>query len=408
MELYLYERKIIDNRTWLLAKCSLASYMENLRKDFFDFEIQRRIVKNVYLDGILHTIELGDPMPVITLTLDGIVETIDDLHIKIAKFDILDGLQRTYRLWVVWRLIEIANSSNCREYKELLTQLKSDEEGKMLLDLDFVSVKLLKQLFEKNNDEVMYKDKLHSLYAQYDIYFAIWDGLSDDDIIKKMLILNAGQRSVSSVHQFELLFLHFFDDDKLTLDGNIHLYREKQKDYFRIKRGVRNVGEYALASIIIALQSYVEGKPLRVDPSNKVKFEDDPPVEGDELTRYFNADFLNAFIQRIYNLDEQLKQKGASYEMWYGKDTTLSGVFAALGAFLKENTLNLAMLDDAIRKITDMHDPFLLDEFNEAYSNLSSVRVNVGKVLREAVFEYTKGLLTRNRIDWYQAFDMEK
>ena len=94
--------------------------------------------------------------------------------------------------------------------------------------------------------------------------------------------------------------------------------------------------------------------------------------------------------------------------MWYGKDTTLSGVFAALGAFLRENTLNFAKLDDAIQVITDIHDPFLLGEFDEAYSNLSSVRVNVGKVLREAVFEYTKGLLTGNRIDWYQAFNMEK
>ena len=408
MDLYLYERKTIENRSWFLAKCNLALYMENLRKDFFDFEIQRRIVKNVYLDGILHTIELGDPMPVITLTVDGEVKTRDDRHINISKFDILDGLQRTYRLWVVWRLIEIVNSSNCKNYKELLTQLKSDEEGKMLLDLDFVSVKLLKRLFEKDNDEVIYKDKLHSLYAQYDIYFAIWDGLSDDDIIKKMLILNAGQRSVSSVHQFELLFLHFFDDNKLTLYRNIHLYREKQKEYFRIKRGHRNAGEYALASIIIALQSYVEGKPLRVDPSNKVKFEDDTPVEGDELTRYFNADFLNCFIQRVYNIDLLLKVKGASYEMWYGKDTTLSGVFAALGAFLRENTLNFAKLDDAIQVITDIHDPFLLGEFDEAYSNLSSVRVNVGKVLRDAVFEYTKGLLTGNRIDWYQAFNMEK
>ncbi len=408
MELFLYERKIIDKRSWFLAKCSLASYMEHLRKDFFDFEIQRRIVKNVYLDSILHTIELGDPMPVITLTVDGNVEMIDEHHINIAKFDILDGLQRTYRLWVIWKLIEIANNSHCKEYKELLSQLKSNDEGKMLLDLDFVSVKLLKQFFEKDNYEVVFKDKLHSLYTNYDVYFAIWEGLNDDDIIKKMLILNAGQRSVSSVHQFELLFLHFFDDNKLTLDGNIHLYREKQKDYFRIKRGVRNAGEYALASIIIALQSYVEGKPLRVDPSNKVKFEDDTQVEGDELTRYFNADFLNAFIQRIYYLDEQLKSKGASYELWYGKDTTLSGVFAALGAILKENTFDLAMLDDAIRRITDMRDPFLLGEFDEAYSNLSSVRVNVGKVLREAVFEFTKGILSGNRIDWYLAFNMEK
>ena len=119
--------------------------------------------------------------------------------------------------------------------------------------------------------------------------------------------------------------------------------------------GTTNVGEYALASIIIALQSYVEGKPLRVDPSNKVKFEDYTSVEGDELTRYFNTDFLNAFIQRVYNLDLQLKSKGASYEMWYGKDTTLSGVFAALGTFLRKNTLNFAMLDDAAHNADGVH-----------------------------------------------------
>jgi len=47
---------------------------------------------------------------------------------------------------------------------------------------------------------------------------------------------------------------------------------------------------------------------------------------------------------------------------------------------------------------------------NLSYSPLAALElyVNVGKVLREAVFEYTKGLLTGNRIDWYQAFNMEK
>ena len=130
------------------------------------------------------------------------------------------------------------------------------------------SVKLLKRLFEKDNDEVIYKDKLHSLYAQYDIYSAIWDGLSDDDIIKKMLILNAGQRSVSSVHQFELLFLHFFDDNKLTLDRNIHLYREKQKET------AKNIDIADERPVAENKQSYLDAKKTASDiRKNKSKIE---------------------------------------------------------------------------------------------------------------------------------------
>lgn len=408
MDLFLYDNKKLDNKTWYLAKSKLSSYLQCLRKDFFNYEIQRRIVRNVYLDGILHTIENGDPMPVITITVKGKIELVDSTRIKINDFDILDGLQRTYRLWVVWRIIEIANKNHCNDHKTLLNQLKSDDEGILLLELDFVSVKLLRHLFEVDEKGDVYKDKLLSLYEQYDMVFALWEGLGDDEIVKKMLILNAGQRSVSSVHQFELLFLHFFDANRLNLNHNIHLYREKDKGYFHIRRGMRNVGEYALASVIIALQSYIEGKPLRVDPSNKVHFEDESSLEGDALLRYFHADYLSAFINKLYDLDCLLKQKGTNYEMWYGKDTTLSGIFAAIGSVLNENTMDLEKLDDAINTITSTQDPFEIGDFELAYSELSSVRINVGKVLREAIFIYTKGLLTGNRVEWYQAFNSKE
>lgn len=408
MNFDIYDKKRIGKKTWYLTKSNLASYMQCLKENFFNFEIQRRIVKNVYLDGILRTIEDGDPMPVITLTISDSIEPIDSSRLIVEDFDILDGLQRTYRLWVVWRIIVIANTNSCRDYKELLNRLKSDEEGNRLLELDFVTVKLLRQLFEEDGKGEIYKDKLLALYEQYDMVFALWEGLTDDEIIKKMLILNAGQRSVSSVHQFELLFLHFFDANKLNLNQDIHLYREKDKRYYSIRRGIRNAGEYALASIIIALQSYIEGKPLRVDPSNKVRFEDDASVEGDVLLYYFNEVFLSSFIDRIYRLDCQLKQKGANYEMWYGKDTTLSGIFAAIGSVLNENTTDLERLDRVISAIASKPDPFKIGDFDNAYSELSSVRINVGKVLREAIFVYTKGLLTGNEMEWYQAFNSKE
>ena len=57
MDVFIYDHKDLHDRTWYLAKCNLAEYLRCLKKDFFDFEIQRRIVKNIYLDGILRTIE---------------------------------------------------------------------------------------------------------------------------------------------------------------------------------------------------------------------------------------------------------------------------------------------------------------------------------------------------------------
>ena len=344
-------------------------------------------------------------MPVFTLTTSGEITHPDANQLRIEDFDILDGLQRTYRLWVVWKLIELSNSSSCRNYKELLSQLKTNEEGKLLLELDFVSVKLLRQLYDLNDSGELYKDRLLSLFANYDIIFAVWNGLSDEEVIKKMLILNAGQRSVSSVHQYELLFLHFFDSNKLSLDSNIHLYREKDKEYYRIYRGRRNKGEYTLASVIISLQSYIEGRPLRVDPSNKIRFDEEATVEGDKLLAFFNANYLSSFINNLYAFDCQLKDKGSNYEQWFGKDTTLSGIFAAIGAVVKEKKLDFKELNKAINTILSLQDPFNILEFDIAYSELSSVKVNVGKVLREAVFEYTKGLLTGNKIEWCLAFN---
>ena len=51
MNFDIYDKKRIGKKTWYLAKSNLASYMQCLKENFFNFEIQRRIVKNVYLDG---------------------------------------------------------------------------------------------------------------------------------------------------------------------------------------------------------------------------------------------------------------------------------------------------------------------------------------------------------------------
>ena len=58
----------LQERNWVLCKVSLWDYLESVNPDTsFDFEIQRGIVKNVYLDTILDSVVSNEPFPPLTL-----------------------------------------------------------------------------------------------------------------------------------------------------------------------------------------------------------------------------------------------------------------------------------------------------------------------------------------------------
>ena len=69
-----------------------------------------------------------------------------------------------------------------------------------------------------------------------------------------------------------------------------------------------------------------------------------------------------------------------------------------------------------IEKLNENTKKNLLDDLlKRSPNNYGKFEASVQEILNavkekgdEAVFEYTKGLLTGNRIDWYQAFNMEK
>ena len=92
-------KSLQNGKSWYLATCNLFEYLQSIKSDAFDYDIQRRIVKNSFLDKLWESVISEEPFPAITITVqdahekDGIL-TIDD-------YDILDGLQRTFRLWSI-------------------------------------------------------------------------------------------------------------------------------------------------------------------------------------------------------------------------------------------------------------------------------------------------------------------
>lgn len=385
-----------NGKKWYLAVCNLLEYLESLKDEFFNYDIQRRIVKNSYLDKLWTTIYSGDPLPSITLTAN-VKEDIDNSSVD--EFEILDGLQRSFRLWAIKYLDDLLKRMNTQDVSVLIEAMREDENGKRLLDSKVINRSILRKLL--TNDKINIEN-LMKCYAKQDIVLNVWSGLNDEEIINKMLTLNAGQRSVSSTHQFELMFLHYFK--KLEVPRGVQIIRERDEEYFSVKNKERKCGQILMSSIIIAIQSLIERKPVRIQTVNALRINDS--VVEESSASFFTKDNLEAFINRLLELDE--KFYNVQIGSWIMKDTTLSGLFAAIGAvYNQEWTYNVpSMLDFIHNKITVLNDKNInYNEFQGAYNNLSSVTVNIGNAVRKAVYIYFKNLFLNKPMSWQEAFN---
>lgn len=385
-------KSLQNGKSWYLATCNLFEYLQSIKSDAFDYDIQRRIVKNSFLDKLWESVISEEPFPAITITVqdahekDGIL-TIDD-------YDILDGLQRTFRLWSIVYLHGIVEQNNVRDVKDIINIMKEDKIGNRILESGIMNRTIIRKLLDQESEVELHK--IIDAYKRFDIVLYVWTGLNDDEIIKKMLILNAGQRSVSSTHQFELMFLHYFN--QLTIPRGVRIIREKDPDYFAVKNKERECGQFLMSSIIIALQSFLEKEPVRIKPANALRIDD--TVVQMSYADYFSKDNLSLFIQILYNFDRRFSKYATS--QWLMKDTTLSGIFAAVGKYLetKDDTAdgNLQDINECLNRIDQNNIQY--EKFKVAYNNLSSTSINIGNVLRKGIFNFFLNLFMGKQTDW--------
>lgn len=411
MKLEILDRKKIDNRNWYLCKGNLLIYLQNLKSDFYEFAIQRKIVRNQYLDKLYTTIKAGDPLPSITLTYKAL--ELDDMEgknasINLENIEILDGLQRSFRLWAYLRISDLYKSIKPTNYRDFAKEIKLAHP--LFFDSGVISTRLLRNMLEENE-----LDKIEDTFSGFDMYFTIWSGLNEKEVIQKMLVLNAGQKSVTKTHQFELLFLHFFDSiqaSNLTID----LYREKDPKANDIKRGKRELGEFMFSSVIVALQSFVEEKPLRVSTEKLIENEfEDSETKYSVYDMVFNSEYLFFYLEELIKLDNAVIHSEQVGKEWFSKDTTLSGVFAALGK--KSNISEIENEADLLRISKETFNllnqrieevGFKLEMFTSEYNILSSRSVNIGTFIRKVVMEYTLSLLNNENPDWQNIFNKVK
>ncbi|MBD5197485.1 MAG: hypothetical protein HDS89_08555 [Bacteroidales bacterium] len=392
MKLILLDRK---SDRWYLAKAKLWDYLTFIDGEKFNFDIQRSIVANSFLDGLYTTINKDEAIPPITLC-SFMADASSDGYITLEDFSILDGLQRTYRLWLYKKIIELSRKYD-GNWKQTINELNEVPE----YSRGFYTVNRIKSIIEK-------AEEIERDFKSYDVYFYIWQNLSQSELIKLMLTLNVGAKRVSRTHQYELIFLNVYNQGS-SLSNDISLIRSKNPQYSKVRNGDRTVGELPFPSVMIGFQSLIAGRPLRIDTSDfdLENIEDDSLISADCVEDMFQEHNLKIYLSGLYELDKIFTAKGDKYKKWFVKDTTIAGIMGSIGAKMKAegNILDhwFSLLGNKIDE--KGMDPYCLDGFDYHYRSLPTSRINIGKVIRNAVYFYTLGLIDGEILTWNDAFN---
>lgn len=388
------ELNVLDAKQgWFLGKVSLLDYIESLTEENFNYDIQRGIVPNAFLDTILEAINDKKPLPPISIVTKNIIMNSGSSCIN--GFNILDGLQRTFRLWIYYRLASLALQKNSDDYRSITQEFRKTCDCYTMA----VSPRQVRKLFNHESEVNIWnlKDK----YAKYDLYLYIWTNLSTEQEIKQMIILNAGQKQMNLNHQFELMYMRLFSENTFDHD-DIKILRSKDG---KIKN--RKIGEYALSSVIIGIQSFINAKPMRL--SRELLYQDtdfSTDINVPSAESFFTRSFVQNFLDLLYELDKKISTNQENSD-WFAKDTTLSGMMAGIGETIKILHLGtnniLEGMRECISMINDIND-FTIDKYDQSYDGLSSVKINIGLIVRKAVMNYTSDLLVNRHKSWDDAF----
>lgn len=343
----------VDKRTntpVVYAQVPISKLLDIVGKDFGDFEIQRRREKHRAYDRLKRDLKAGALLPSIILAVDP--ERVPDLKQMFAEsrwdelalelqeeggVNILDGLQRTY---IIQDLV---------------------------------------------NDGVEFMPQ-HMQHLEF------WLEESTDNLVYRMIVLNAGQKAMSMRHQVELLFSTLKERLKAKVPGLIILSE---------KEGARRSKprSYPLDRLATSYQAYVTKSP-EISRENIVAQE---LVEAEvldsseqELTEQFNSfvDLLSDFailddhVCRIY--PERDKEAGIpTGASWLGSDNVMLSFFAAYAQFslgteshAKRAAEALVELKAIVSEAAVDTDPMGLATLTQLQKGLSPRKYNVGFATR--------------------------
>lgn len=344
MEIIGKTRDLRTNTIVLYTKIPVKEYIELIGEDFDNFAIQRKREKHKVYTRMKNDIRNGALLPGITLAVksnyvDEIIPLVDNfeectkmLSVK-GKFDILDGLQRTYILSDLYR-----DGVDFSEDQELLVEFWLE------------------------------KDEKHLIY--------------------RLLVLNAGQKPMSSRHQVEILFSLIRESLEEKID-DLELYSEKDGNR---RNGPR---KYQFDRIANGYQCFLSKNPeVRRENIIAERIQEDSVLLAGETEIKGNYDVFVKYLELFCKLDSSIYGYYSEFDdgkdkNWCNDSTVVQSFFAAIGKF-GINPSREARCERAINKLIDdlnyaelPSDPLGVISLNEVKKGINSRKKNVGAETRK-------------------------
>ncbi len=390
MKLRLLDKKeLSQGKGCLLCKASLKEYIDSLKEGFNEYDIQRNIVDNKYLDTIFDTIVNNEHIPIITLVIENKID-IYDTDVEVGEFRILDGLQRTWRLngillFVSWLEQNYQDMDSLKKgFIDISMRSIPLESRKKILEMGISDLKQARKIAEKIYEIGSY-NKIVRHFEDNTQWFELWYGLSHNEIIYKMLLLNAGHKTMSPRHQVELLFYNWLDTFSKASDVKIVREREESSVVTFVKN--RNPRTYKFSDLVLATLSFQNGKINEIQ-SNIIEKSFN---SYDTLLVNSENVYYTDLIRFIADLDDIIcNHYGDDGRLWYGRENNLEALTAAVGRWCMNQENNLetnkclsSCLDIFSSRIEDL----CLRDFDLYKDRLAASRVNIGQKTKAIVYE---------------------
>jgi hypothetical protein len=334
------------------------------------------------------------------LIADKFIKSKNETELTVSSYQILDGLQRTHRLKVIWDVLKFLLA---QDNKEDVTNNPGRFSRAHSANLRALGgdVKLIKSLVEL---DCLKLSSAEDFFIENNLWLEIWTGLSEPEQVEKMLLLNAGHKSVNIKHQLELLFLStLFRLEDISPKG-VSFVREKDQSAIQYSK-VRKLGQYHFSHIISALIALSAGKIIN---TNSDFISDLQSNQNDyiELMEGFDLPFVKRFVEFLYVLDQALQR---AYEdmgtKWLGREVVLIGIFAAIGEFAEDCSQSVdKTLADLKTQIPAIVKSLRLKEFEQERNKVELNKVNVGNVNKKAVYRALRALIRKEQFTGWKVY----
>lgn len=366
-----HTKDLRTNTFIIYAQIGIDDYLTLVGEKFADFFIQRKREKHKAYARMKKDIIAGSVLPPITLAFkeNAVNEIIP--YLKNGDFNstflyekitnpnqvlILDGMQRTYIL------NDIKNEG-----------IKFNKEQKLLVEF----------------------------WVEQDI----------DNLIYRLIILNAGQKAMSLRHQLDLLFSTMYENIKKEIP-NLTLIRERDNERRSQAR------EFSFEHLVLSYYCFL-AKNYTPNKENIVaqEIQDEGIIYADRAKFAESFYFFKKYLKKYTDLDEKIYNFYTLEDKnFLAKEHIMNAFFAALSSFAGDDEEKYRRIDKALEKICQLLnstkptqleiDPIGIKTYQKITAGIPSAKKNIGietkRIVHDAFREFFNSEGNKSMSDCWQ------